>query len=1266
MFITENQLDEWTRGNAQIAQGVIVELVARLVAASSPGPTLRRFPLGDSIGQPGPDGELDTEFACEPFVPLGRSYWEIGTGVDAAKKATSDYKDLVGSLEATKREKATFLFVTPLSGRRGWKSSGKQGQEAWCAARNGRHEWKDVRVLDGTKLIDWLHSFPAVELWLAEKILGLRESQAEALENRWALNRTIGDPPPLCPDVFLVGRDEARAKLGEVLTGTSTQLRLQSRFPGQVVDFVAAHVAAMEEQSRLETFGRCIVVHDDHAWNTLVSLRERHVLIADSSLDLSGDAGTRLLQKARRARHSVVFGTLPGGLPDPSATDLPSPKAEKLKEALQSAGYMEERARALATKSGGNVGSLLRCLQNLSLLPEWSQSTLVADLVIAQLLGEWDDGSEGDRAAVELLAGNTYGEWIGKVRELSAQPGTPLTHRETTWRALLRYEAWYALGSRVFDDHLERLRSTAVEVLGERHPKLTLPSSERFAAAMHGKTRKYSRHLRQGVATTIALLGSHGRALTSCTIGRPETTALLILRDLLRDGDWERWASLNDELPLLAEASPSAFLDAVGTALEQSPCPFDAVFAQEGDGFLDGNYITGLLWALETLAWDEANLGRAALFLAELATRDPGGKYANRPINSLRTIFLPWLPQTCASAEMRGSVVRSVLEEFPDVGWDLLIGLLPDAGSVSMGSRKPEWRESIPEDWSRGVTREEYRRQVEGYASMALLAARADPRRLVLLIESAEKLPPTALSELADHLSSAAVLSLSEDERLPVWTALADLVAKHRKFATADWAMAPLYVDRLDAVVQALAPRQPTLLHRRLFSERDFELFDELGDYQEQARLLEQRRDAAVQQIEQSVGTQGVIDFAADVEAPWRVGIALGASPSASADWALLPAMLKSERESDERVVSGYVWRRFRLGGWPWVDKLGIENWSAEQVGRFLSLLPFVPEAWQRADTLLGADAGLYWGVTSANPYHSEDGLAVAAERLLVHGRPLAAIRCLEKLRHDKKELDRSLVIRALLAGPGPSEQMQSMDSYHLLEIIKWLQNADHVDVEALLGIEWSYLPLLQGHRGGSPRTLSARLSTDPSFFCEVVRLCFRGKHAQAEEDQLSEIHKGKATNAYRLLREWNVPPGTKKGEPYDGDALREWLAAARTECTATGHVEVAMNMIGHVLVHAPQDPDGLWIHRAVAGVLNGRDASEIRDGFRTELFNSRGVHWVDPTGAPELALASNYRTKAKALDSAGFSRLAATLRELADSYGVEAERIRSRHGDDD
>ena len=121
-----------------------------------------------------------------------------------------------------------------------------------------------------------------------------------------------------------------------------------------------------------------------------------------------------------------------------------------------------------------------------------------------------------------------------------------------------------------------------------------------------------------------------------------------------------------------------------------------------------------------------------------------------------------------------------------------------------------------------------------------------------------------------------------------------------------------------------------------------------------------------------------------------------------------------------------------------------------------------------------------------------------------------------------------------------------------------------------------------------------------------------------------------------------------------------------KKECSETGHLEIAMTRVGHVLIHVPADPDGLWIHRAAAAALNAKDAEDMRNGFRTELFNSRGVHWVDPTGRPERELASRYRAQAEAVDDAGFHRLAATLRELAAGYEREAERVSSRHAVDD
>lgn len=152
------------------------------------------------------------------------------------------------------------------------------------------------------------------------------------------------------------------------------------------------------------------------------------------------------------------------------------------------------------------------------------------------------------------------------------------------------------------------------------------------------------------------------------------------------------------------------------------------------------------------------------------------------------------------------------------------------------------------------------------------------------------------------------------------------------------------------------------------------------------------------------------------------------------------------------------------------------------------------------------------------------------------------------------------------------------------------------------------------------------------------------------------------ATNAWRLLHEWKTPPGTQQDGTFSEERFAEWLQRVKEACTESGHLEVALINIGEVLIHSRPDPDGLWIRRAVAAALNDRKADDMRDGYRTATYNSRGAHFVDPTGKPERGLAEQFRSKAEEVENAGFHRFAVTLRDLADGYDREAERMVAEH----
>lgn len=874
----------------------------------------------------------------------------------------------------------------------------------------------------------------------------------------------------------------------------------------------------------------------------------------------------------------------------------------------------------------------------------------------------WNESFNADIVCVSQIAKEDYTSWIPRIREIIQQSESPVVLKNGTWAIKERKELWQTLGSRLFDDNLDVFKQCAVTVLAERDPRFDLPPAERYAASIHGKVLKHSYHLRKGLAESLALIGSNPEALSNCSIGKPETITILTIRQIFHSSDSVLWGSLDNLLPLLAEASPNEFLNAVEAALKQTPCPFDELFEQEGHGITGANYLTGLLWALETLAWDEQYLVRVSVILGELASHDPGGNWANRPSNSLTTIFLPWYSQTIATIDKRKVAFQTLQKEFPEIAWELLLSLLPSQHQISSGSAKPSWRKIIPDGWTENVTREDYIEQVSFYADIAFTIAKYDTNKLCKLINRLDDLPLDTLEKVIEYISSQDTIDKPEDERIGLWTGLTDLISNHKRFADAKWAISAELIAKLEGIAEALAPQNKQLLYRRLFTDRDTDLFEEKGNWREQQKELEKHRQSAIKEILDVDGRQGIVSFAASVESPRKVGFSLGFIDDSEMDSVILPNLLEEENKNLSQFSCGFVCGRHNRQGWAWVDQVDMTVWSPSRIGQFLACLPFHEETWKRSKKLLGEFEEEYWNKAIVNPYEVDTEIHLAVDKLIEYGRPNAAIDCLDKDLHEGQPLDQPRAIKALLSAASSKEPRSSMDIYHIVDIVKAMQSDPNTNAGDLLKVEWTYLPLLDGYHGASPTLLENSLATDPDFFCEVIRLVYRSKKKPKTEEAPTEKEKDIATNAYQLLREWRTPPGMQTDGTFSKEHLIQWLESVKAACAASGHIEVALSHIGNVLIHCPPDPDGLWIHRTAAEVLNAKDAETMRRGFSLAVFNSRGVHTVDPTGKPEFELAEKYKKQAEDVENAGYQRLAFTLRELAQSYTNEARRIIDEH----
>ena len=854
--------------------------------------------------------------------------------------------------------------------------------------------------------------------------------------------------------------------------------------------------------------------------------------------------------------------------------------------------------------------------------------------------------------------------WTTEIRQVLQHSPRPVALKNGTWGVTDRKSLWRTLGSRIFDSHLDALKDCAVEVLTECDPRFDLPSEDRHAASIYGKTLRHSPSLRKGMAESLALLGTQPSALNNCSQHKAEATAAVAVREIFESADWMLWGSLDPLLPILAEASPVEFLRAIGNALQESPCLFDELFSQETPGIIGANYITGLLWALETLAWDETHLVPVCVLLGKLAVRDPGGNWLNRPAGSLTRILLPWLPQTTAPTEKRKTALATLQKETPQAAWNLLLSLLPNMTQSSTKTHRPTWRNTVPEDWEEGVSNEEYFDQIHFCAELTVKMASNDIEKLKELINQLNGLPSEALDQVLQQLESENVRMESEAQRTEIWSRLVSFVNEQvrmqTEFPDERAALGKNSIARIRSIAAKLAPQNPLRLHRWLFNHGTLHSMEAEGTWEEKQERLSELQQQAIQEVLSNGGVGAVLQFAEEVEVPAGVGYSLGSIADQTIDAQLLPSKLESNDQKLGQFTSAYVDRRQRDSGWEWADGLDWSQWSPSQTGQFLCYLPFGQDTWNRVATWLAELEGEYWSRPSTGFYFSDDDLNYAMRKYTEYGNHTAAIKCLYNLINDGKSIDKDQVIRTLSAA---IKSWKYLDSGEVAHIIRALQDDPRIDQDDMLRLEWIYLPLYP-YSEGLFKTIANRIASDPSLFCEAIRLVFKPEGTEQSTTDPGESDEAVATSVYRLLHEWRIPPGIQRDGTFSSDAFEKWLSQVKDMCEESGHLGVAQSQIGQVLIHSPPDPDGLWLHHAVANALNSEDAERMREGYHIGLANSRGAHWIDPTGKEDRDLAEKQRGKAEEIEKAGFHRLATTFRELADDYDREADRVIDRYGE--
>ncbi len=1204
------------------------------------------FPAGDSTVYPGWDGRLESKEETE-YIPNGLSVWEIGTHKDIKTKAEEDYKKRQKDPLEVNPLETTYIFATP----RVWTK-----KDEWAKEKKEEDFWKDVRVYDARDLEEWLERTPAVGAWLA-KYLNKYPEDVLSLEDWWNEWSQVTHPP-INPELVLAGRKEQIEEVKNWLISPPSSIAVQGSTKDESVAFLSAVILSSPEPKKEYFLSRAIVLPNKEAFRHITATCKNNMLLIFEFEEVE--------IAFSQHNHHVFIPLDPVNTVTQDKILLPILGRDEFVSALKKMGISEENAERYSRDTGRSLSVLRRRLSPASKQPEWARSDKAREILPALLAGKWNESKQEDKEKISELAKRSYDEFVATLSKWLNQSDSPVLKIGNVWRLTSTLDAFFVLSPFLTSDDFEKLKEVSFEVLGMIDPSLELEPEKRWMASIYGKNPKYSKELREGIAQTLVLISVFGNN-NNLDIPNSWTSQVWvdsIIRELLNKGNGKLWYSLSDVLPLIAESSPTSFLDAVEESLTQDIPPLMEMFSETEDAFTSHSPHPSLLWALESLAWDPNLLGRVALILGKLARLDPGGKIANRPINSLRTIFLLWLPNTYATLRQRLEAINTLIEREPKIGWDLLISLMPRDNDIGSFSYKPRWRQFL-EKTDNKVTIKEPLESISAVMDKILMNVSNDGKKWAEIMEQFSNLPPEERRRVLEKLSVA--VDLIESDRKELRNKLRDMLSNHRSFSDAQWALPEEELRKIEAVYNKFEPKDKIERYQWLFDDYWPKLPEgrERLDHMKFEQMVTEKRIEVAVSIKDDLGVDGLINLANQSKNPQIVGATTADLSLADNEEQNLLSLFGSQKDKEISFIQGYIGRKSFKNGDDWimkvVNKALSQKWSNDKANSLFLALPQNRTIWNLLEKFDAQTQEEYWKNVQPRFFDlSLEDKIYGLEKLVSVKRHFSALGTAAMF---AKEVPPRFIVELLrkAALEKGIDNFRIIDPWDIDELFIALDQSKEAKWDEIVKLEWLYLPIL-ARVGGTrpPRNLHQELSMNHEFFAEVIKWIYKpANENNNEEEELSiELKEQRARLAGKLLYTWKIVPGSDCSGKIDYQKLKTWIEKTREVCKKQYRLRVCDEHIGQVLVNAMPDENGNWPPEEVCRIIDEVGSKDLDNGFIVGLFNKRGMVTKSTFegGNQERKLARRYQGYAEKW-ATNFPKTSAILKKVAEDYENDAKR---------
>lgn len=1242
--ITAARIQDWAGGIT--ARQTLPVLLRRLIHSTGLELSFVDCPAFDNAERKGWDGKVEAQ-APTPWIPGGESGWELSCNQRPEYKAEQDYKNRVKKIPLAKRRGMTFVFVTS----RNWPGKGK-----WVAEKNAAMQWADVRAYDASDLEQWLEQSAETQIWFAEQ-LGEPVSGYRTLDLCWSQWASVC-APILSKELFDAAVEQFSKEFKEWFEQPPERsfiVAADSR--GEALAFlhclidtqVNAATVVFDTPAAVRRFGasaavpRIVVINNPEVEHEIGDLLRRcHCIIVrlNNAVESNPDICLRRLSD------------------------------ESFAKALRAMGVSEDKIGRLARESARSPTILRRRLSSIPAIqtPAWAEPRETARrLLPAVLLGTWDETSQADREAMlQLASAAEYHVVEENIAALLALEDAPLWSAGAYRGVVSRVDALFGIARFVMATDLEKFFSVAASALSKTDSVLAVPESERRMAAIPEEAKQYSAALRYGISETLVLLAVFGDQLFQNRLGvavAPRISSLV--HSLLVPSNTETLLSQTDHLPNFAEAAPEAFLALIERNLRENAKAAPLLARLAKSALLGLPFQSTLLRAFECLAWAPSQFPRVVEILAKLCKMTSGTipeNYANRPKDSLSSLFRSWLPQTAATLHERIRVFEKLCRDYPALGWDICVTNLHVRGDSATTNYRPRWRDDA-ENAGYGTTISEHCAFQKRVRDLALGWPNHDENTLSDLIHHLEDFPEPDQLEIWNPIDRWIDSIPPEEAKAYLRQSIRRSRPIHKKSIA--------YSDRETAILARLQPTDLILRYASLFSNPwswlppDYLNAGEY-DYRRIDRWVNDHQLAAIREIWIARGFEGVAALLERGAEARQVGNYMAETLKERRDEEItfvrscIEAAAGVNAPRYKECLAGFL----RNADQDLIATL-VETTSNASVAHslltVLLCLPYGVCVWRWLDDKPKEFQRAYWQDVKPRIWrqvHGKEEINRTIDELLAVDRAWAAFNVV-RVMWDKVDTARlTRLLAAVAVDDSEIDQDHTMTAYYVTEAFEVLNNRPDVTIEEKAKLELAHVQVLRSSKCefGTPN-LEEILVKSPQLFAQAI--LYRYKRADGGENPLG-LQTDDSEQASILLDLVQRLPGSNERGDIDTSTLKNWIAQVRTLCARHDLQEVGDVWIGRFLAqaHPPDFDKDVWPEPAVSEMLEWMGSETVKEGFVTRTLGARGVFIkaVHEGGEQERRLAEFFRGWAYEI-GVDYPFASSILRRIARTYDGHAER---------